>query len=292
MNPFDLPGLAFLALYLASLVASLLVFAVVRVLCRHRAAARAAEAPLPKLTLTETAMLFGGPERALEATLAALGDAGAVKSTANDELSGSGFLGLQPDPVAAEVHAALARRPATWAALRRQPWRSLRALERRLEHAGLLMHRSAPEASCRRAATLPLLVLFACGLIKLFIGMHRARPVGLLVMLLAVTAVLWWGLRSLPRRTALGDRVAEHLTRRNAALGTTASRRGEALAGSDLLLAVALYGALALPASGLAWMRPLLVPPLSTRSRDGSGGSDNSCGSNCGGGGGCGGCGS
>ena len=290
LSPLDLPGPQFLLFYFVSLIAALLLSWQLKKLCR-----RSANLPfrLPELVPIEMALFAGGRERAIQAALVRLARRGGLAATAD----GRGFVvnGALPagsqaleDELYREVRSGKGRA----IHLRQLKCAALGPMEERLRKLGLLLPRKSTEARrFRQAATWPLLALIALGAAKLFVGLSRGRPIGLLIVLLVVSfMVLLWAWNSLPWRTVEGDEMLRGQQRRNAALQTTALKRSDGLADADLLLAVALFGTSVLAAGPLAWMHPVfMAKPVGD-----SGGGGCSSSSSCGGGGcggGCGGCG-
>lgn len=142
------------------------------------------------------------------------------------------------------------------------------------------------------------------GVMKVFVGLSRNRPVGFLFVLCVVTALIAYFLfKSRPLRTNAGDASLDLLKRENAALEATAKSKPEGLATGDVALAMALFGMTALAFTDQSWsmLKKQIFPP-SSGSSGGSSCSSSSCSSSssCGssgcsggcGGGGCGGCGS
>jgi uncharacterized protein (TIGR04222 family) len=132
-----------------------------------------------------------------------------------------------------------------------------------------------------RMAVLPFVIaLLVFGLSKVLVGVERHRPVGILLFLLALTTIAGALLASRPART----RAGRHALRTYRATNARASR---APLDQELLLAVALSGAVVL--SGTAYAS---VYAASRTMNSGGGCSGGSCGGGGGGGGGgCGGCG-
>ena len=81
------------------------------------------------------------------------------------------------------------------------------------------------------------------GVIKIFIGLSRGRPISFLFILCLLTAFIAFRLyKSPPFRTQLGDRTLESLQNLNAALQTTAKAQPQLLATGDVAMAMALFG--------------------------------------------------
>lgn len=138
----------------------------------------------------------------------------------------------------------------------------------------------AQDWRARAVAVLPMIALIGFGLSKIGIGLARDRPVGFLVVLSLLAALLTVvRLCSLQRRSRSGDWALHDGSRRPWSYGDYGAR--VAVAGSSALVGTAL--------ADYHWVRT----PVSSSSSD-SGTSTSGCsgGGSCGGGGGCGGCGS
>ena len=154
----------------------------------------------------------------------------------------------------------------------------------------------------RVVSGLLMLAVLALGVMKVFVGVSRHRPVGFLVFLCIITGIITMiVINSRPARTRLGEQALTQLRGESAALQMAARTRPELLASGDVALAIGLFGIEALAFTNDTWtdLRAALRPPPSTSSGSsssscgGSSCSSSSCGSSCGGGcgGGCGGCG-
>jgi hypothetical protein len=165
--------------------------------------------------------------------------------------------------------------------------------------------------SVQHLPAIPVFALLLLGISKILVGMSRGKPVGFLVVLCIITAIIGWCFLQVPvqQRSRYGDRILAKLRTQHANL-----RRAKASdsleAEPQLALAFALFGAVILKGSPLANLtRDLYASPSSSYSkrsnRSGSGstgiwwggsdggGGDGGCGGGGGGcgGGGCGGCG-
>ena len=134
-----------------------------------------------------------------------------------------------------------------------------------------------------RLCALPATALLGFGLAKIAIGLQREKPVTMLVILCAVTAIsaLVQAFRA-PRPTRAGERA---LARKQA------ERRAQRNAFDDIGLAVALGGTSLLAGTALAGYHEQRTPSSSSSDSSSSSGSDSSssdsggssCGSSCGG---------
>lgn len=128
-----------------------------------------------------------------------------------------------------------------------------------------------------RMTVLPFVVLLlAFGMIKVVVGAERHHPVGILVVLLVLTAFAGVALAKSPTRTRAGKDVLQTYQASHA-------RASRAPLDHELLLAVALSGAVVL--SGTAFASVYAASRTMNSGGDGGG-----CGGGGGGGGGCGGC--
>src|SRR5262249_27012388 len=153
----------------------------------------------------------------------------------------------------------------------------------RLREVGLLYSKDQAYTA-RYFPLLIILAVLAFGGIKLLVGLARNKPVGFLVVGLAVTAIVGLIITLRPIfRNRRGDAVVDTLKEHHVALKLTAESNQAQLTGRDLALAIGLFGMGILTYGALDELRRGFFP---------KGGS--SCGSSCGGGscgGGGGGCG-
>jgi uncharacterized protein (TIGR04222 family) len=157
-----------------------------------------------------------------------------------------------------------------------------------LKSRGLLVS----DSQARKAALLPLLLPLAAvaiGVIKIFVGVHRDKPVGYLIgFCIASFFISFIILARRPLRSRRGDAFLRRLQERYVG-PRRVSANTTAITTAEFATIVGLFGMTALAGSELSSLRRSLMPP--------NGG--NSCGSSCGGGcggggcggGGCGGCG-
>jgi uncharacterized protein (TIGR04222 family) len=291
LNPLDLPGPAFLAFYSFALIAAHLVGKALIRLCQSK---HIDEHAIPdRLQPSEVAYLAGGTERAVDTALVRLlkNDLIAVKQGGGAfEVKGTKPPNVHLSELQADVYREISRRNDRIEVLHRMKSAFISRIQVHLANAGLLLGGGSVEASCIRAAkTLPFAAVIALGIIKIFVGIARHRPVTFLVVFVLVSLVIL-GVKffKLPLRSARGEALLKRLTGRNAALETAVRRKRELDDGS-LLLAVALFGPQVLSASELAWMHEGFVN-RQLSSSDSGGGGGGSCSGGCGGGG-CGGCG-
>jgi uncharacterized protein (TIGR04222 family) len=164
----------------------------------------------------------------------------------------------------------------------------LNQLEGKAEQAGLLtppqfrsMARWIPFAV---AVSVPIL-----GLVKIIVGAVRDKPVGFLVLLTILAAVVALaGFVRDPHRSRRGSAWLSRIARRNRRLKSRLRGSSAADQSNELALAVGLFGTSVFASLGYATLQQTFTPP--------AGSSSSGCGGSCGGGGGgggggCGGCG-
>jgi uncharacterized protein (TIGR04222 family) len=267
-NPFDWTAEPFLALYLA--------FAAVILLWGFRARSMigpAAQASR-QLSVLELAYLGGGARRLGDAALLSLtsGNGATIdpkghKITVTDlnplaTLTGrSTVLTVQPDMTRQQFQVAVTP--------------IVERVQQRLRELGYSP--TEDQMTSFRMAVLPFVgLLLAFGIIKAVVGSERHHPVGILVVLLFLTALAGILLAKSPMRTRAGKDVLQSYQSSHA-------RAARAPLDHELLLAVALSGAVVL--SGTPYASVHAASQTMSSGGDGSSG----CGGG-GGGGGCGGC--
>jgi uncharacterized protein (TIGR04222 family) len=284
MEIFDLPGPEFLSFYIPFLLLAVAAALVLRWKLRDPGGD---PRQLPSLGPYESACLAEGPVGAISAAVASLMYRGTIVFKASGrELKVNGSLPVNAEPLEDAVYEAVATAgQSTLRAVRRATVAATRKLTGHLEDQQLLL--SAFGQRLVRVVP-PLLVAFVLfiGLIKLIVGIGRSRPIGYLMLTLAVgLIVLIIMLARHPLRTRRGDRVLARLKRENAALQVTAVSNPDSLHPSDLVTALALFGPETLVHSGLASLAAVLMEERRRNALHG-GYTSSGCGA-----GGCGGCG-
>lgn len=289
---FDLRGPEFLFLYIFLLAVASLAALALRSALSTPGGDVVAPPPLPPL---DAAFLAGGRDQAVDAAVAAL----VQRKLVDVEPTSRTLKVARPAPAELDalercVHDEIGPSATIHSVRRATGWR-FDTLRPRLEQLGLML-RDQDSWRPRVVPTLAVGAVMVIGAIKLMVGLSRDRPVGLLILLLALTGYeMFLLVTTAPRLTRRGDRTVELLRLRNSALKTTVLARPERIAPGDLALAVGLFGAEVLRIGPMAPLGQALAPrpAAAASSGDGGGGSDGgSCGgSGCGGGGGCGGCG-
>jgi uncharacterized protein (TIGR04222 family) len=301
MNPFDLPGPQFLALY-----AMLGIVAVWAVYQLKQNAEAGEPGRLPVSDPYVIAYLRGGAVEAVRISIALLVDrkllvigTGDTVALHEDVTSIHGSNDLER---AILEQCASAQRPRDLVISQRLTEVARRSYEPMLTQMNLL---AGPDVKARRArdAGLAIVVLVAVAVVKVAVGLSRNRPVSFLVLSAIVFVVLTM-MMIRGRRTVRGDRVLGDLTTLFDALRERADELRPYSSTSELALLMAVFGLHAVPAMAFPFKRAFT--PAASASSCGSGyscgGSSSSCGgggsscggggSSCGGGGGCGGCGS
>ncbi|MFY0562445.1 TIGR04222 domain-containing membrane protein [Archangium lansingense] len=292
MNPLDWSGGEFLAAYIPYVVV-LLIAAKVWQSTLNQPSEEPQSAEL-KLDPYQVAALQHR-ESAVTTAVASLVHDGVLRWEDGGVLRAVGQPPASAGPFERAVHAALSSPVGEVATLHEKVDRALDGLEEGLRRRGFLMN---PEVAAR-CRQYPMALYFGAGLglglMKLMVGISRDRPVGFLLMLLVLGAVLgFWVLGRKPRRSRRGDKALAKLRQDNEPLRTTAKADGAwgTMNSASVAMSVALFGTGLLAAAGMADLRAYLVPPGSGSGGGGGGGGDSGGGDGGGGcGGGCGGCG-
>jgi uncharacterized protein (TIGR04222 family) len=288
MNVLDLRGPEFLRFYLAVLAVVLVAAGVLRRSLRHPGG----DLPpgrRPQLHPLEVAYLSGGARGIIDAAIAGLVQR---RHLGVDKIRRTLTVGMAPDratPLEEAVWEAVDAKAGNVSQVRRAVSDMTRSATSRLQSLGLVVTDSQA-AGARLLPALLVLAVMLLGVAKIVVGVERNRPVGFLVMLSAIPLVaMIFFIASVPVRTRRGDAVLARMKRQNAALQATAARAPNSLAGDDLSLAFALFGAGIFAWGPMADLRQTLAPPREGGSGCGGGSScgGGSCGgATCGGGGG------
>ncbi|HMO27140.1 MAG TPA: TIGR04222 domain-containing membrane protein [Tepidisphaeraceae bacterium] len=286
MGLFNLTGPEFLKVYILLIVAAIVIAIVVRRLLNVSfARPSAASASLDPISL---GLLAGGNRRAMEVAVILL----QTKKFIDIEPSGK----LKPLATTHPHLHPLEKRilDLAWeGASRTKLYQSCGSVLRRIEHDLSAEGYLTPPETHRSLVLLTWAIfgiVLLIGVIKLFVGVDRGKPVGYLIGLLVLTFVFGWLMsRLLPRRTPTGNAMLSRAT------GDVGERRPIDLdVGLPLtplvFTSLALYGPTILEGERAKRVRE------STAGCDGGGmwvssGGDSGSGASCGGGGGCGGCG-
>jgi uncharacterized protein (TIGR04222 family) len=285
-NPLEFRGPKFLLFYAAAFLAACVWGIMVRADARDPSDADAA--PL-KLDAYDMAYLNGGAKLLVNTAIAALSQRGLVAARYDRTLRGP-TPGEAPAVGLHSIERALHRevtRGGTLAieAAHERFGPMAEEIGRRLKNAGLLVSDAVNGRARRRSLPLVLAVP-ALGVVKVFVGLERNRPVAFLVAACLMSLII--GLAAFGRRlhrTRRGESALDYLRTKYGAM-----RKQGPSAASAVSISVALWGVGTLVGAEYATLRAVLAPPGSRAS--GSSWSS-SCASGCGGGGGCagGGCG-
>lgn len=299
LNPFDFDGPHFLLLYTIFFTAAL--FAAIYL--RRSLLASDSRGDPPRLGPYEVAYLAGGKQAAVHAALAALVQAKVleVRKAAGKTLGMScskGYEVAAAQPLAddaAPLERALCNAAGDGAPILKLQ-RSVDGEALKLA-APLVLHGLAPSeeliSKARWWPAMTLMAVAAFGIVKIFVGLSRHRPVLFLVLAVIGTMVAAAFQLRRPVRTAAGNRLLNVLRNKHSSLRYESPGR---FSSGEMALAAALFGSAVLIGGPLGDLRRALA---ATQSQGGSGSSG--CGSGCGGGGcggggcgggGCGGCGS
>lgn len=257
-DPWGVSGPEFIRLYLVGLAVAALFALVVRQFVRSsgKRSGQGAGAISQPLTSNEVAYLAGGSARVAEAAVARLIGAGLLHPSRGGDVSavgdagGAGVADAVDRTVLTDV-TRFGRRSIRVLVDRTRRSDAVRAVGVGLADKGLLVE----ESSARGRAwigVLPILALFAAGVVRWANGLSEDRPVGWLSVLLVLTMVVAWVAWSRLRKPA------GRATRRG-----TEALRGAARDGAD---PVALRGFGAYPDPAV---RGVLVPAGSPRGRRG-----------------------
>jgi len=295
VNPFDWPGPEFLQLYVPVALLA------VGVALYWRSALRATPGieATPELNPYEVAHLVGGAPRVVDTALAHLVESGVVTFDDTDKtFRRVGDLPRDAHPVEKALVGAM-QGPVAIGHLRPAAAHEVGRIRERLERLGLeLTDRQVSAVRWNPALVVACALVF--GVIKLAVGVQRGAPVGFLVLGTFVLGVVVLLLLMTPSRlSARGREVLAEARARHVAHLAVAVKAPGSLAGPDLMMAVCLFGPLALAGGPLMPMQQVMhgnVTPGGSTYGNGCGSSCGSGGSGCGGGdggggGGCGGCG-
>jgi uncharacterized protein (TIGR04222 family) len=289
VNPLDLTGPEFLAFYAVLLLVMVAIAAFLRWSLRLPS-----DEPSPHaldLSPYEAAYLAGGEQLAVNAAMARLVQEECLAvDSANRKLTLRS--GGRPEPSSelerAVFSAVRGAKGETIANVRSRAAAALAPFRQRLAELGLLV----PEDQSWKPRFIPLFAVLSVvvlGVLKIFVGLSRNKPVTFLVIFCVVSVVVSFaGFGRAVQRSRRGDRALDRLRKSNGALEYSGRRRADDLAGDDLVLAIGLFGMGVLAGGRLAELQTALKPPPSSNSCGGGCGSS-SCGGGCGGG--CGGCG-
>jgi uncharacterized protein (TIGR04222 family) len=279
-NPLEFVGSDFLAFYVATIVVVTFLAAKLRSSLRFPSGKPGQTVQLDPY---ETAYLAKGPSHLVDAVITNLAHRKQVEidTTARQ---------VKPMPSATATHPleqAALQAIATGSSLARV--RSLLSTDQvrdRLIELGLLVK---PQQAflARLYPTLMIAGVLGLGAAKILVGLSRGKPIGFLVVLVGITAIigLCFCAAIANNRSRFGDRTLAQLEKAARQHSKTAIQADPQL----MMMAFALFGVTAIAGSGLGDLEKLLNPPVSNSSSSGDSGGCSGGSSGCGGGGGCGG---
>lgn len=302
MNPFDWDGRDFLKFYVIVFGVAVAVALVIRLLARRPGGDPVI--PLSDLQPYKIACLAGGALHAINAAILSLVQHGILNMDENDGRlwQRDGMETFVVDDFEKVIFQACNAESGTPLPVVQNAAATMAARYRkRLQASGLIV---APSAASYGRLLPPLLVLAATsvGVVKIFIGMNRHKPVAYLVLLVIIsliTALYFWTKPLF--LTIRGDRELDRLKKTNAALVHAFGRKMGEMEHADMLMAMGLFGLSMLdggpgrlfsmmgPWSMFGWRRRYYANCNLGCGYNCGGSSCGGGGSNCGGG--CGGCG-
>ena len=287
-NPMNFTGPEFLTFYISLVVMGIALAAWLRFsLCLVSANTK----QQPDLNTYEIAFLAGGNHRLIMAAITSLVKQGYVEVLKEGKLVVTGKIDAIADPVEKAVAQDILGTDGAIKQVFQNSTGMKDSIRSRLEQLGLFLS-DAQAFKAQIYPSLIVVILLGIGLCKMAVGISRDKPVGLLLICIFGLLVLGAGFFVKPQRqrSRYGEIIFNDLTNRLQHLKTANS------SDSELVLAVALFGATVLMADmALADLYQMLTPTAAASSGcdggsgGGSGGSDGS--SDGGSGGGCGGCG-
>jgi len=289
-DTWGIPGPAFLVLYGTVIVATVILSAI------HRRVLFAGTpgATIDRLGPQQVAYLNGGDHLAVYASLGGLRGAGAIAGGPGKTLYQSGPMPAGVTPLDTAIYNAAGRRIRS-RDLAGDQWvvAAVRQLREGLEAQGLAV---APgKVQTARLWSLAGLALVVAGVGRLTDGVRNGKPVGFLVVAIAVAVLLTIFLLTRKRRaTYAAAKGVTTLRKQHAYLAPQESPSYATYGATGAAMGVALYGTAAIYTMDPAFAADAEIQRISSTGgtsggSDGGGGSSCSGGSSCGGGGGCGG---
>jgi uncharacterized protein (TIGR04222 family) len=239
-----------------------------------------------ELTGTEAGYLTGGAQRAVGAALGALRTAGAIEIARDGSLAAGGPPPAGADDLTTAVHHA-AYRHRRVRDLTHDPriTQSLERLRSRLTEDDLLVSQHRRATARWLGATL--LALAGIGVLRMIAGMTNGRPVGYLMLSLALAVPIGLFLTvQVPWLTGAGRRAIADLRRRHGYLAPSSRPAYGTYGMTGAAMGVALFGSAALLTIDPEFAQAAELHRTASAGSSGAGASDSGDG-----GGGCGGCG-
>ncbi len=288
-NPMNFTGPEFLTFYISLVVMGIALAAWLRFsLCLVSTNTK----QQPDLNTYEIAFLAGGNHRLIMAAITSLVKQGYVEvlkekspfGRTQSKLVVTGKIDAIADPVEKAVAQDILATDGAIEQVFRKSTGMKDSIRARLEQLGLFLS-DAQAFKAQIYPSLIVVILLGIGLCKMAVGISRDKPVGLLLICIFGLLVLGARFFVKPQRSRYGEIIFKDLRNRLQHLKTANS------SDSELVLAVAFFGATVLMADmALADLYQMLTP-TAVASSGGDGGSGGSDGDSDGGCGGCAGCG-
>ncbi|RAM51487.1 MAG: TIGR04222 domain-containing membrane protein [Hapalosiphonaceae cyanobacterium JJU2] len=255
-NPLDLNGSEFLWVYF--LLAILAFVCAISLRWFFRTSGKNSLGESNSLDAYELAYLNGGAYRSVDAAIAKLvQDKVLTVSAINRNLHLEKAPSANSHPLEKSITEAMIEESisgtnyAPIETIRTRVISATNSIRRNLENQGLLV--SDRQAKIINIATAtPVLVLLMLGISKIIVGIYRDKPVGFLVGMCIVIAIVGFSLLAKPHRTQSGDRTLNYY-------------RSSYSQSSDIAFAFALFGSAVLIGS-LADLKQAFVPPTTSSS--------------------------
>ncbi|WP_293063633.1 MULTISPECIES: TIGR04222 domain-containing membrane protein [unclassified Moorena] len=282
-NPLNFTGPLFLRFYLLLVSAAVVLAYGLRWYLRQPASAPYGKSV--SLDAYETGYLVGGQQRAVDTAIVNLVQSGHLKPV--PEYRGLELVNplvYKNDPLEFKIDNG-ARTGKTITPIRRAARSATNQIRDRLIDLNLLLTEDQGKLAQQYPA-LPIFAVLLLGITKIIVGISRDKPVGFLIILCVMTAIIGWRFLVVPvNRSRYGDSVLGNLRATHGMLRNPKDK-------SQLALAFALFGTTVLNQYGLEDLLKVFNPPSHSGNSGGFGGGG--CGGGGGGGGcggGCGGCG-
>lgn len=276
---FDSPGPEFILGYIVMIIVALIVCGIIKAMGKSVPGKAADPDSLQDPYLVAT--LTGGPHLAVYAAVAELSRRNLISVAGPESISVTAGeerpQGLRPfERVVLE---AMPEGVTGTAELRALVAGETKAMEEILQKRDLLL-RPLQQSLITAKIRFIIGALLAIGLVKLALGFSRGKPVGFLVTLVMVTALLFFMFRGKSYRTSLGDAALRDLRKKH----TPTELKSRIFdnpqpVGGLTPLAVGLYGLPFLMSTPLGGLEQSLVPP--GERKDGNNGCSSGCGSGC-----------
>ncbi len=269
-DTWGIPSRTFLIGYLLAAIVTVLACVLIRRGTVHSADVHGA---VP-LNGPEIGML-SGDNRAIVAAMAQLRGDGLIDASGRP----TGTRPVPLDPFTLRVFQALSMGDGNLRTLHTRLTGPLADLRASLEQRGMLAGRA--EHAERLFTALPVLVLIGIGIVRIMAGSANGKPVGLLIVLVALLIIVALAMAIPRRRTRLGQLTLNSIMARSAHLSPRNRPSLASYGGMQAGVAAGLFGGAAL------WLLdPGLATAAGVSSSDGSGFLGGDSGGGCGGGGG------